>query len=49
MIRKIKFTFKEVEILEEMYLCPTAYRLTGKGKIAIANILKKMKKINETE
>lgn len=49
MARKIKFTPKEIEMLEEMCSFPTAYRLTGKGKLAIANILKKAKKINETE
>ena len=49
MARKIKFTPKEVEMLEEMNWFPGAYRLTGKGKTAIANILKKVKKINETE
>ena len=49
MARKIKFTPKEVEMLEEMYSFPTAYRLTGKGKDIIANILKKAQKINETE
>ena len=49
MTRKIKFTPKEIEMLEEMYSFPTAYRLTGKGKLAIAKKQKKVKKINETE
>lgn len=49
MARKIKFTPKEIEMLEEMYSFPTAYRLTDKGKGIIANILKKVQKINETE
>lgn len=49
MARKIKFTPREIEMLEEMCAFPTAYRLTGKGKDIIANILKKVKKTNEAE
>lgn len=32
MARKIKFTAKEVEMLEEMNWFPQAFNLTGKGK-----------------
>jgi hypothetical protein len=49
MARKIKFTPKEVEMLEEMNLFPGAYNLTGKGKTAIKTIFEKVKKINAQE
>ena len=46
---KIKFTSKEVEMLEEMNWFPSAFNLTGKGRTTIKTIFEKVKKINETE
>lgn len=49
MAKKIKFTPKEVEMLEEMNLFPEVYDLTSKGKTTIKTIFEKVKKINAQE
>ena len=49
MARKIRFTPKEVEMLEEMNWFPGVYGLTNKGKTTIKSIFEKVKKINAQE
>lgn len=42
----MKFTEKEIEMLQEMVDFPTAYKLTDTGVATIKSILKKVETIN---
>ena len=45
----MKFTEKEIEMLQEMVDFPSAYKLTPKGVATIKSILKKAETINKQQ
>lgn len=45
----MKFTEKEIEMLQEMVDFPTAYKLTDTGVTTIKSILKKAEIINKQQ